>query len=134
VRCLLPLATPALLILTGCDSFYRVDAVVTDCATHEPVAGVHVTIRVEEAVGTPSPRIVELETPPDGRILVTLNQPDSVTATLTLTKSGYTSWTTQLGSRGERPLRICLARQVASALRPRAGAQPNNEFQQTRRG
>ena len=111
-------------MLAGCDTFYHVEAVVTDCGTGRPLAKVHVSIRVEDAVGTPSPRIVELETAPDGQVEATLNQPDSVTAIVTLTNPGYEPWSNQFeGSPRERPLRICLKRRIAHTSTPSADSE-----------
>src|SRR5438132_11764767 len=58
----------ALLAATACDTFYRIDAEVTDCATGLPIADVRATVRVEHAVGDPSPRVVDLVSTSDGRI------------------------------------------------------------------
>jgi hypothetical protein len=102
-RCLLLL--PGLLALASCDTFFRIDATVTACDTGAPLEGVAVVSHLDQGFGEEDHH---LTTDAAGRFHLVLNEPDGVTATLTLTKVGYQTWTHQYQGQPTPPVAICL--------------------------
>jgi hypothetical protein len=101
-----PILAAATLLLSACDRFFTIEAVVTDCGTQAPLAGVKATLKLDRGVGEPD---LTKDTRPDGRLHMLMNEPPTAWATLKLERPGYQPWTRQFqGSPRERPLRICL--------------------------
>jgi len=74
------------IVLGGCDTFHRVDAVVLDNQTRLAISDVRATLVLSEGFGEPEHTVLS---DANGAIKFLMNEPSSVTTTLTLKKDGY---------------------------------------------
>jgi hypothetical protein len=95
----------AALLAAGCDTFFTLDATVTDCTTQAPLAGVTAVLHLDDGFGEDDHTEV---TDADGKIHIGMNEPDGVTATLTLSKDGFQTLSRQFVGAPRAPVEICL--------------------------
>jgi hypothetical protein len=95
----------AAILAAGCDTFFTLDATVTDCTTRAPLAGVTAVLHLDDGFGEEDHTQVTGE---DGKIHVVMNEPDSVTATLTLSKDGFQTLSRTFAGNPPGPVEICL--------------------------
>lgn len=79
-------------VLSGCDTFFVIDALVVDSVTGTPIPDAAATLVLDK--GHAEPRQV-VESAEDGSIYMLMNEPAEAWATLTVEKQGYTTWSTQ---------------------------------------
>jgi len=101
----LALIVVAAIVAAGCDTFFTIDATVTDCTTQAPLADVTAVLHLDDGFGEEDQTRI---TGADGKLHIVINEPDSVTATLTLTKTGYQTWSHQYRGNPDGPIDICL--------------------------
>jgi len=94
------------LSLAACDTFFTLDATVVACDTLRPLEGVQATLHLDDGFGEEDHVAT---TAADGQLHLVMNEPDHVTATLTLTKDGYQDWSRQYRGDPPAPLTICLS-------------------------
>ena len=92
-------------LMTGCESFFRVRGTVTDYRTGAPIAGAKATLVLDRGAGEEDHSEVTDST---GRIGFWMNEPQSVWATLTVTKTNYDIWSTQFRGAPRSEIRIRL--------------------------
>jgi hypothetical protein len=92
-------------VVCGCDTFFELDLVVTDCVTGQPLQGVAASTHLDDGS---SEEDHNGTTDMAGRVFLHLNEPDSVTVTLSLTKGGYQDWTKQFRGEPAKPYTVCL--------------------------
>ncbi len=73
------------LLLVGCDRFFRLQGRVTDCDTGRPLEAVAVRVTLDRGVREPPTTAV---TDRDGVFAVGLNEPERAWVTVTLTRPG----------------------------------------------
>ena len=78
--------------VTGCDTFFFVNTVVTDESTGQPLSDATVTLVLDKGVEDPD---VVKTTGTNGKVDIFINEPSSAWATLTVEKDGYETWSTQ---------------------------------------
>ena len=103
-RALVPLVAPTFLG-GSCDTFFTIDATVTACDTQEPLAGVGVTTHLHGGFGEEGHHAT---TDADGHFNIRLNEPSDADVTVTLEKSGYTTWSRRYDGQPEHHVEICL--------------------------
>ena len=77
----------------------------TDCATDEALSGVEATTHLHGGYGEEDHHET---TDAKGNFSITLNAPDDASVTVTLTKSGYTSWSHRYDGEPKEHVTICL--------------------------
>ncbi len=82
----------AVTFITGCDTFFAIDAVVTDAATGLPISDATATLVLDK--GFEEPNTIET-TGTNGELEMIVNEPDTAWMTLTVEKQGYETWSTQ---------------------------------------
>jgi len=92
-------------MLVGCDSFFEFDVVVTDCGTGQPLQGAVATTHLDDGFGEEDHTAT---TDVDGKVFIHLNEPDGVTVTLKLARTGYQTWTKQFRGEPPKPYSVCL--------------------------
>ncbi len=80
------------LALAGCDTFFGVHTVVTDAVTGTPVTGATVKLVLDKGVEEPD---VVTTTDTNGAVRILINEHTSAWATMTVSKPGYQTWSTQ---------------------------------------
>lgn len=95
----------ASIFAAGCDTFFTVDATVIACDSKVPLEGVAATLHLDQGVSEEDHHDV---TDAAGKISMTMNEPDTVTATLSLTKAGFVDWSQHYRGAPKRPVDICL--------------------------
>ena len=98
-------AVVAVFALSGCDTFFQLDLVVTDCMTGQPLQGVAVSTHLDDGFGEEDHHAT---TDMAGKVFIELNEPDGVTVTVTLAKVGYQDWTKQFRGEPPKPYAICV--------------------------
>lgn len=98
-------AVSLVLALAGCDTFFEFDLLATDCVAREPLQGVAAVTHLDAGYGEEDHHGT---TDAAGKIFITLNEPDGVTVTLTLSKAGYQTWTKQFRGEPAKPYPVCL--------------------------
>ena len=91
------------LVLLGCDTFFEFRLVVTDCATGRPLQGAVATTHLDDGFGEEDHTAA---TDANGTVFIHLNEPDGVTVTLTIARTGYQTWTKQFRGTVEAVLRL----------------------------
>ena len=81
-----------ILFVSGCDTFFRVNALIIDDRTGYPISGAEATLVLDK--GIEEPNVTEISND-DGRVRMFMNEPQDVWATLTVKKKGYSKWSTQ---------------------------------------
>jgi hypothetical protein len=95
------------LALTGCDTFFELDLIVTECVAEQPLQEVAAVTHLH---GDYSEDDQHEATDASGKVFISLNAPDHATVTLTLSKAGYADWTKQFRGEPVKPYRVCLQR------------------------
>ena len=95
-RYLYPIVASALLLNAGCDTFFLVRAKVTDGSTGQPITGATAKLVLDKGVGEPD---LIRTTGTNGVLNMIINEHSSAWATLTVTKPGYDTWSTQFQGR-----------------------------------
>ena len=95
-RILHSLTVFGVLTLAGCDTFFRIDTIVTDATTGQPIPYATVTLILDRGVGEPA---VTRTTGSNGVVDIVINEHSSAWATLTVEKTGYQTWSTQYRGR-----------------------------------
>jgi len=101
----LALIVVAAIVAAGCDTFFTIDATVTDCTAQAPLADVTAVLHLDDGFGEEDQTRI---TGADGKLHIVMNEPDSVTATLSLTKTDYQTWLRQYRGNPDGPVDICL--------------------------
>lgn len=101
----LALIVVAAIVAAGCDTFFTIDVTVTDCGTQAPLAEVTAVLHLVDGFGEEDHTGITGE---DGKLHIVMNEPAGVTATLTLTKTGYQTWSHQYQGNPDGPLAICM--------------------------
>ena len=101
----LALIVVAAIVAAGCDTFFTIDATVTDCTTQAPLADVTAVLHLDDGVGEEDHTQI---TGADGQLHIRMNEPAGVTATLTLTKADYQTWSHQYRGNPAGRVDICL--------------------------
>jgi len=96
--------------ITGCDSFFFVDAVVTDASTGKPLSDATATLVLDKGAGEQD---VIITTGTNGEVDIVINEHSSAWATLTVEKEGYETWSTQFRGSPCHDFVICLKREKA---------------------
>lgn len=95
----------------ACDRFFRVEAQVVACGSGAPLGGAQAVLVLERGQGEPAQKET---TDAEGLVRFSMNEPPTSWATLTISKPGYTSWSSRLqGAPGHR-LAVCLTPSVTS--------------------
>ena len=81
-----------MLFVSGCDTFFGLDALVIDDRTGCPISGANATLVLDR--GYEEPDVTETSSD-DGQIRILINEPRDAWATLTVEKKGYSKWSTQ---------------------------------------
>jgi len=92
-------------VLLGCDTFFEFDVVVTDCVTGEPLPGAVATTHLDDGFGEEDHTSA---TDANGKVFIHLNEPDGVTVTLTIDRTGYQTWTKRFRGEPSKPYSVCL--------------------------
>ena len=91
--------------ITGCDTFFFVNAFVTDASTGQPLSDATVTLILDKGVEEPD---VVKTTGINGEVDIMINEHSSAWATLTVEKKGYETWSTQFRGNPCHEFVICL--------------------------
>ncbi len=78
--------------VSGCDTFFTLDALIIDDRTGGPISGAKATLVLDQGMGEPN--VTEISHN-DGRVRIFMNEPRDAWATLTIEKEGYSKWSTQ---------------------------------------
>jgi hypothetical protein len=81
-----------MLFVSGCDTFFGVDALVIDDRTGCPISGANATLVLDR--GVEEADVTETSSD-DGEIMIWINEPRDAWATLTVDKEGYCKWSSQ---------------------------------------
>ena len=99
----------------ACDTFFVLDATVVACDSMQPLEGVAATLHLDAGGYGEEDHIAV--TAADGELHLVMNEPDRVTATLTLSKDGYQDWSHQYKGAPETAVTICLPPVTAARRR-----------------
>ena len=100
----LALIVVAAIVAAGCSSWFTLEATVKECFTRAPLAGVTAVLRRSDGGGKDHTQI----TGDDGKLHIVMDEAAYVTATLTLTKPGYQTWSHEYVGEPDEPIPICL--------------------------
>ena len=107
----------------SCDCFFDLQASVTDCDTHVPVAAADVAVTVNRGFDGRSYVLDErIATDGSGKFAIHLNEPCESKVTFTLSKDGYQPLSRVQDGARSATLALCLQRAVAQcrSVKPRS--------------
>ena len=93
VRCASGLGLLVLsMAVAGCDLFWGLRSSVVDAATGRPISNAKVYLVLDKGVGEPPRTVMTDQT---GQFQLMINEPVSAWCTVTISKDGYQTWSTQ---------------------------------------
>ena len=98
------------LIGTSCfgDCFFEMKVRVTDCSSSAPLAGVDVTVHIDEGIRDPETLATHFTSGGTGLVEIATDEICDATVTLTFTKSGFASLAKQFKGRPSGTVPLCL--------------------------